>query len=1050
MRCILRFLLRPKSVNDQLCTQVSKFQKCTFSVISKSNSADKSPEHPIIAQRNDRKLGPLFNEILAILGAENEITDQNPTGFSSAEVTDLKRDAVGARPSQGLQDICLNSQKRVEQQDEILLVSENTVTEVSDGIDVSPMVHKVTEIVRGENRSKSMEEKLEEAGFEYNVEIVENVLKRCFKVPQLALRFFNWVTLKAGFRPSTETYNIMIYIAGEAKDLRSVDVLLEEMEKNSCQKDIKTWTILIDHYGKAKLISKALLTFEKMKKSGLQPDVMAYKVMLLNICKAGKGDIALEFYKEMIHGNMRVSSGLYQQLLKCLACSGHVDAVYAVGDDMIKVSEIPEHVIYGFMLKSFCIAGRIREALELIRTFKDKSASLGSENINTLVKGLCRADRIADALEIVDIMKKKNSVDEEMYGIIINGYLRKNDVSKAFDTFENMKVSGCSPTVSTYTTLMQHLIRMKEFQKAMELYNEVMDVGVQLDSVATTAIVAGYISQNRISDAWQVLNNMLEKGVRLTKRSYSIFIKELCKVSATDEIVNMLIQMQASQVKIGNDIFQFVILYMMKKGEMDKVKNIKQMQKSCNIFSKEEDSPTADIATQPESNAKLNFKQLEQQCLDCNVVESTSSSYNQDDLHEVNRILSSSKDWWSLQDKLEKRAIQFTPELVVDTLRKCSLHGGAALRFFSWVAKQSGYRHNTEAYNMAIKLSGQVKDFKHMRSLFHEMRRNGCSITSDTWTIMIMQYGRVGLTNIALTTFREMKASSCNPNASTYKFLIISLCGEKGRNVDEAILIYQEMIKAGFQPDKELLESYLGCLCQVGKLLEARRCVESLRKVGFTVSLTRSLYIRALCRGGRLEEALELIDESGSEKHTLEQYTCGSLVNGLLRRGRVEEAMSRVESMKQVGIHPTVHVYTSLMVQFFRQKQVSKALETFKEMKEMGCQPTTVTYSAIVRGYMEMGKITDAWEIFRHMKQNGPFPDFKAYSMFIACLCRAGRSEEALPLFDDMLDAGIIPSTINFRTVLFGLNREGKHDLAQIVLRKKLDLKRRRKSFIVW
>lgn len=972
------------------------------------------------------------------------IADQNSTGFSDSQVTHLKDGEIRAEPSRGLQGVCLNSQESVQQQEENFLVSEGTVTGVSDVIDVSPMVHKVTEIVRGENSSKSMEERLEDAGFEYSVEIVEKVLKRCFKVPQLALRFFNWVKLKEGSSNSTETYNTMIYIAGEAKEFGMVEALLEEMEKNSCQKDAKTWTILIGQYGKAKLMSKALLIFEKMKKSGLQPDVVAYKVMLLNLCKTGKGDIALEFYKEMIHRNMGLSLGLYQQLLKCLACSGDVDAVYAVSDDMIRASKIPEHVTYGFMLKSFCIAGRIREALELIRTFKDKNISLGSENMKTLVKGLCRADRIADALEIVDIMKKKNSVDEELCGIIVNGYLSKNDVSKAFDILQNMKVSGYLPTVSTYTNLIQHLIRMKEFQKAFELYNEMIDIGIQLDSVATTSIVAGYISQNCISDAWQLLKNMLEKRVRLTKKSYLIIFKELCKVSATDEIVKILIQMQASEIKIGNDIFQLVIHYMEKKGEMEKVKNMKQMQKSCKFFPKE-DTPIADINMQPEPNATLNPGQLEQGCLEQNMLKSTSRSYSQDDLREICRILSSSMDWCSLQDELEKCAVQFTTELVVDTLQKCSLHSRAALQFFSWVAKQSGCRHNTESYNMAIKLAGRAKDFKHMRSLFHEMRRHGYPITSDTWTVMIMQYGRTGLTDIALRNFREMKSSDCNPNASTYKFLIISLCGEKGRKVNEAIRIFQEMIKAGFQPDKELLESYLGCLCQTGKLLEARSCFTSLQKIGFTITLTSSLYIRALCRAGRLEEALELVDESGPEKHTLDQYTYGSIVHGLLRRGRIDEAMSKVESMKQVGIHPTVHVYTSLIVHFFRQKQTSKALEIFEEMKEIGCQPTTVTYSAIVRGYMEMGKVTDAWEVFHHMKRDGPFPDFKAYSMFIACLCKSGRSEEALTLLNDMLDSGIIPSTVNFRTVFFGLNKEGKHNLAQVVLRKKLDLKSRRK-----
>ena len=39
----------------------------------------------------------------------------------------------------------------------------------------------------------SMEDKLEKLSLGFATEIAEKVLKRCFKVPHLALRFFNWV-----------------------------------------------------------------------------------------------------------------------------------------------------------------------------------------------------------------------------------------------------------------------------------------------------------------------------------------------------------------------------------------------------------------------------------------------------------------------------------------------------------------------------------------------------------------------------------------------------------------------------------------------------------------------------------------------------------------------------------------------------------------------------------------------------------------------------------------------------------------------------------------
>ncbi|KAK9289825.1 hypothetical protein L1049_007985 [Liquidambar formosana] len=1022
------------------------FHLSTLSKSSRRSQSKKTQETHKKNHTETKNIASLFSEITEILGADDLIPDKPPSGFSISKETQMKNNDIREEFTNCTQGVCENTEDSMGQETSDMSVLEDTQLENLGGIDVSPIVHDVTKIVRAENGGVSMEERLENSGFRLDAEIVEKVLKRCFKVPHLAFRFFNWVKFKDGFCHTTETYNTMLSIAGEAKEFWLVEKLLEKMERSSCNKDIKTWTILVSIYGKAKSVGKALSIFEEIRKSGCEPDALTYKSMVRLLCTAQKADIAMEFYKEMVQNDWDLDMNSYKLLLNCLARSGDVDAVHLVADDMMRVSQIPEPDVYACMLKSFCISGRVREALELIRDFKNKNLTLDPENFETLVKGLCRADRIADALEIVDIMKKRHVVDAKVYEIMVNGYLRRNDISKALDLFQSIKDSGHLPTTSTYTELMQHLFRLNEYHKGCELYDDMLERGVKLDSVAITAMVAGHVGQNRICEAWKVLKSMEEKGIRATQKSYFIFIKELCKVSRTDEIFKVLNEMRASKMIIGDDLFRWVISYLENNGLIEKVEKMKQMQRTCKLYPREGEGSSNDVSGKQILNMDLNSNQIDPGEVDFHLVEPLSKAYyNEQDLQEICRILSSARDWCLIQEALEECSVQFTPELVVEILRRCALHGYAALCFFSWVGKQPGYSHTTETYNIAIKISGCGKDFKHMRSLFYDMRRKGCLITSDTWTIMIMQYGRAGLTEIALRNFEEMKANGCKPTGSTYKYLIIILCRKKGRKVDEAIKTFQEMLRAGYILDKELVETYLGCLCEVGKLLDARRCTESLCKLGFTTPLSYSLYIRALCRAGKVEEALALVDEVGEERMTLDQYTFGSLVHGLLQKGRLDEALAKVDAMKLVGIYPTVHVYTSLIVHFFKEKELGRALEIFKKMQEEGCEPTIVTYSALIRGYMNMGKVTDAWNVFNRIKLKGPLPDFKTYSMFISCLCNVGRSEEALQLISSMLDNGIVPSTVNFRTVFYGLNREGKQNLAQTVLKQKSVLASKRK-----
>ncbi|XP_010491201.2 PREDICTED: putative pentatricopeptide repeat-containing protein At5g06400, mitochondrial [Camelina sativa] len=994
----------------------------SFSGFSKSSKSNKTRVTPTKIQAEAAALTSLFNEITEILGSDVVKPDET-TQLRSHE---SGPDRASVSCTQGVRE---NAAKGFSGENE-----EEVQRVVLEEVDVSHVVHQITSVVREDDDIVSMEERLEKLSFRFEPEIVENVLKRCFKVPHLARRFFDWVKDKDGFSHRVGIYNTMLSIAGEAKDLDMVDELVKEMEKNACDKDIRTWTILISVYGKAKKIGKGLLVFEKMRQSGFELDAAAYNIMIRSLCIARRGDLALEFYKEMMEKDITFGLRTYKMLLDCIAKSEDVDVAQSIADDMVRICEISEHEAFGYLLKSFCVSGKIKEALELIRELKNKEVCLDAKYFEILVKGLCRANRMVDALEIVDIMKRRKLDDSNVYGIIISGYLRQNDVSKALEQFEVIKNTGHTLRVSTYTEIMQHLFKFKQFDKGCSLFSEMIENGVEPDSVAITAVVAGYLGQNRVPEAWKVFSSMEEKGIKPTWKSYSIFVKELCRSAKYDEVLKLLNQMHASKIAIRNDMFSWVISSMEKNGEKEKIEFVKEIQKKCNFYCQE-----------PNGYDKEEEFRQEDELVQESDRPPVSTAVDKIKVQEICRMLSSSRDWERTKESLKESTVEFTPELVVEVLRNAKIQGNAALRFFSWVGKRNGYKHSSEAYNMSIKVAGCGKDFNQMRSLFYEMRRQGCLITQDTWAIMIMQYGRTGLTNIALRTFKEMKDMGLIPSSSTFKCLITVLCEKKGRNVEEATRTFREMIRSGFVPDRELVQDYLGCLCEVGNMKEAKSCLDSLCKIGFSVPVAYSIYIRALCRIGKLEEALSELDKFKGDKSLLDQYTYGSIVHGLLLRGKLQEALAKVNSMKETGIKPSVHVYTSLIVHFFKEKKLEKVLQTCQEMEEEGCEPSVVTYTAMICGYMNLGKVEEAWKAFRNMEEKGTSPDFTTYSKFINCLCQAGKSEDALKLLSEMLDKGIAPSTINFRTVFYGLNREGKQDLARIVQQKKSALVAQRK-----
>uniref|UniRef100_A0ACD5ZSR1 Uncharacterized protein n=1 Tax=Avena sativa TaxID=4498 RepID=A0ACD5ZSR1_AVESA len=927
---------------------------------------------------------------------------------------------------------------------------------------ISADVQRITEVLRSEVPGLSAEQRLGNLGVTCTPRLVNMVLKRCFKKRHLGFRFFYWVKQVPGFLHTTETYNTMLYIAGDARSFELMEQLMGEMDNEMCLKDIKTWTIIIDSYGKAGQTAKMLSTFYALKKSGsVAVDTKVYRTILRALCNDGRHELALEFYKDT-PANMDVGFYILRLLLCLLARSNNAEAVFLIRDNMIKSMRYSEEYCYLEVLRSFCVSGKIVEALKVFQQIINKSMA-SSSAFEIFLRGLCRSGRMDEALQIMEHMKNRSSISSTAFGFLIDGYLREGKRTKALELLRGMREHGCVPLASSYTQLMQHLFTFDQYETACELYEEMLEIGVQPDIVTITALIAGHIQSGNISEAWNLLRKNNQNSQRPTIKMYTVFIQELCKASRPLESLELLKEMLECDFRPSGETFCRIISALRHNNYLEEASNVQRMWASFGLRRPREDKecgPTEKVKTIDEfqklSKPDPEEKKLSKSDSDkdymvprCSVYDGMhhieqAKRYSDEDVEEICQILSSSDSWSSMQQALEMRPLHFTPDLVIAIMKRCKRKGHAALKFFYWVGRRSYYMHTTDTYNMSMKLAGSAKDFKHMRHLYREMAWAECSPKVDTWNVMICQYGNAGLTKMALETFYQMRQEGFQPDRSTYNHLIMYASRRKGRKVDAAIKIFKEMIDAGYILDSQVLCGYILALCECGMLVDARTSIVSLCKQGFPVQMGYSILLRSLCRSDRKEEAVCLFDDIEKCGCSRNEHTYGSLIHALLRWDRFEDAVAKLAEMKNAGICQSTHIYTSFITYFFEKRDVAKAMDMFKEMAENGCEPTVVTYSVLIRGLMGMGMLSQAWDVLRRMNLKGPLPDFGTYSMFIRCLCKAGRSEDGLQLIHDMLDGGIIPSAVNFRTVVHGLNMEGKHKLADSVLQSKWHLRRQR------
>lgn len=232
MTCIFRGgILNSKSFRILLKAQFLAPRPVQLFCISNLSSKPRKKAQEVGRNAGElQSVDPLFDEILEIFGSERiKSGGFAPCALSAMQETKFGESVGGEESSLcGSQTVCENADEKKDLMKVEILLNE---TKVIGGASV---VHDVVEVVRCESGSLSMEERLKNADFRYSEEVIVNVLKKCFKVPHLALRFFNWVKLEEGFRHTTNTFNMMINVVGEAKELGLVEELVEEMEKSSC------------------------------------------------------------------------------------------------------------------------------------------------------------------------------------------------------------------------------------------------------------------------------------------------------------------------------------------------------------------------------------------------------------------------------------------------------------------------------------------------------------------------------------------------------------------------------------------------------------------------------------------------------------------------------------------------------------------------------------------------------------------------------------------------------------------------------------------------
>ncbi|KAH0453533.1 hypothetical protein IEQ34_017857 [Dendrobium chrysotoxum] len=157
-----------------------------------------------------------------------------------------------------------------------------------------------------------------------------------------------------------------------------------------------------------------------------------------------------------------------------------------------------------------------------------------------------------------------------------------------------------------------------------------------------------------------------------------------------------------------------------------------------------------------------------------------------------------------------------------------------------------------------------------------------------------------------------------------------------------------------------------------------------------------------------------------------------ALMKTFARFGKADEALRLLREMKT----PNVICYTTAMDALVRAGRCEEAESVFSEMISLGIAPDSVAYSILVKMYcFHHKRFVSARNIIQLMVDRGCERDVVTYSTVIAGLCRAGKIDLASELMEKMRSLGCPPDVVSYNVLIHAFCNKGDFAEVERILR---------------
>ncbi|TVU33194.1 hypothetical protein EJB05_24982, partial [Eragrostis curvula] len=243
-------------------------------------------------------------------------------------------------------------------------------------------------------------------------------------------------------------------------------------------------------------------------------------------------------------------------------------------------------------------------------------------------------------------------------------------------------------------------------------------------------------------------------------------------------------------------------------------------------------------------------------------------------------------------------------------------------------------------------------------------------------------------------------------------------------DVDQVVDIFADLRRsassAGAAPGVLCYNTLLNALAEAGRFGEVDGAVAEMEAAGvpLNVSTLNILVKLHAWRLAQFDTAYDLILKFQGKGVEADVGTYSTFITGLCRGGRLDEALGVLDLMLEEGCLPMVHTYTPIVQGYCGEGRIEEAKNLIAMMECAGCPANVVTYNVLIRALCNDARFDEVKEILADSGTKGWEPSTVTYNTYMDGLCKKGMAKEALQQLDVMLGEGLHPTAFTLSIIL--------------------------------